>query len=56
MIHVVGSAVNLLQEGLQLLDEDALLEPLNHSKCQTRAGLYLPPENSTASGPTWLPL
>lgn len=27
MVHVVGSVVNLLQEVLQLLDEDALLEP-----------------------------
>lgn len=27
VVHVGGSAVNLLQEVLQLLDEDALLEP-----------------------------
>lgn len=40
VIHVVGSVVNLLQEVLQLLDEDALLEPLIHSRCQTRAGFF----------------
>lgn len=27
VVHVGGSAVNLLQEVLQLLDEDALLKP-----------------------------
>lgn len=29
VVHVVGPVVNLLQEVLQLLDEDAFLEPLH---------------------------
>lgn len=28
MVHVIGSVVDLFQEVLQLLDENALLEPL----------------------------
>lgn len=35
MVHVVGSVVDLLQEVLQLLDEDALLEPLCRESQQT---------------------
>lgn len=37
MVHVVGSVVDLLQEVLQLLDEDAFLEPLDTEPQQTSA-------------------
>lgn len=37
VVHVVGSVVNLLQEVLQLLDEDAFLEPLNTESQQMSA-------------------
>lgn len=45
VVHVVGSVVDLLQEVLQLLDEDAFLEPLDTEAQQTSAvrGFYLPP-------------
>lgn len=44
MVHVVGSVVNLLQEVLQLLDEDALLEPLNtESQQMSKPCRVLPP-------------
>lgn len=44
VVHVVGSVVDLLQEVLQLLDEDAFLEPLDTEAQQTSAarGFYLP--------------
>lgn len=44
VVHVVGSVVNLLQEVLQLLDEDALLEPLNtESQQMSKPCRVLPP-------------
>lgn len=37
MVHVIGSVVDLFEEVFQLLDENALLEPLqgtnNENKC-----------------------
>lgn len=45
VVHVVGSVVNLLQEVFQLLDENALLEPLDwtedNSKCWLRRDVKL---------------
>lgn len=45
VVHVVGSVVNLLQEVFQLLDENALLEPLqwteDKSKCRLRRDVEL---------------
>lgn len=61
VVHVVGSVVNLLQEVLQLLDEDAFLEPLNTESQQVSAGRGFvsrqaaPLGRTTAAGPTWLP-
>lgn len=57
VVHVVGSVVDLLQEVLQLLDEDALLEPLNTEAQQMSAvrGFTSLQEPLGASGPTWLP-
>lgn len=47
VVHVVGSVVDLLQEVLQLLDEDALLEPLCRESQQmsNACRLFSPPRS-----------
>lgn len=58
VVHVVGSVVNLLQEVLQLLDEDALLEPSDTEAQQMSdacGGFTPPPPGEPVLPPPALP-